>query len=156
MGRYSNAAAGNEELEKALVSIADGNSYVAEKSVTYTASGDGAQGALDLFSVEGDVLCYIVAVCKTNLAGATATIEVGVTGATAALIAQTTATDIDVNEGWLDASPSLAEANTPQWHVIGGGLDIIQTIATADVSAGEIDFYCFWKPLSSDGVVEGA
>lgn len=156
MSLYREASAGNLELEKALVSIAEGNTYMAEKAVTYAAATTGATGASTLFNVTGNVLCYIVAVCGTNLAGASATIEVGVTGATAALIAQTTGTDIDANEGWYDATPTLAEANTPQWHVIGGGLDIKQTIATAAVSAGQITYYCFWKPLSETGRVEAA
>ena len=85
-----------------------------------------------------------------------ATLEIGVAGATAALIAQTTAVDIDENDGWFAATPTLAVANTAQYHVIGGGLDIIQTVATADITAGRIVYYCYWKPLSDDGLVVAA
>lgn len=150
-------------LESVLRDLAANNAYVASKSVTFAGGTlndmgdyDGTGNPYTLFTVTGDVLVYIVAVCKTDLAGATATVEVGVTGATAALIAQTTATDIDVNEGWFAATPTLAVANTAQYHVIGGGLDVIQTVATANITAGEITYYCFWKPLSADGEVSAA
>lgn len=147
-------------LEAVLRELASGTPYRLKKSVTFaggTANDmgdfDGTGNPYTLFTVTGDVLVYIVPVCKTNLAGATATLEVGVTGATAALVAQTTATDIDVNEGWFAATPSLAVANTAQYHVVGGGLDIIQTAGTANITSGAVDYYLFWKPLSDDGLV---
>jgi hypothetical protein len=150
-------------LESVLRELAGTTPAVVKKSVTFaggTANNmgdyDGTGNPYTLFTVTGDVLAYIVAVCKTDLAGASATIEVGVTGATAALIAQTTATDIDVNEGWFAATPTLAVANTAQYHVIGGGLDVIQTVATANITAGAITYYLFWKPLSDDGLVVAA
>jgi len=117
---------------------------------------DGTGNPATLFTVTGDVQVMIVAVCKTTLVGATATIEVGVTGATASLLAATTATDLVVNEGWNDATPTLAEARTPQIHIIGGGLDIKQTVGVANITAGVIDYYCFYRPLSSDGMIESA
>ena len=36
------------------------------------------------------------------------------------------------------------------------GADIIGTVGTANITAGVIDFYCAWYPLSSDGQVEAA
>lgn len=117
---------------------------------------DGTGDPFTVFTVTGDVQVMVAAVCKTTLVGA-ATLELGVAGATAALLAQIAdATDLVVNMGWLDATPSLAEARTPQIHTIGGGLDIIGTVGTANITAGVIDFYCFWRPLSSDGLVEAA
>lgn len=150
-------------LESVLRDLAGNNAYIASKAVTFDGATTNDMGDLTgtgnpytLFSVDGDVLVYIVAVCKTNLAGSTATLEVGVTGATAALIAQTTATDIDANEGWFAATPSLAVANTAQYHVVGGGLDIIQTVGTADITSGAITYYCFWRPLSVGAQVKAS
>lgn len=117
---------------------------------------DGTGDPFTIFTVTGDVMAYVVGICKTDLAGASATLEVGVPGNTAILIAQTTATGIDQNMGWHDASVALAEGFTPQVHMIGGGLDIIGTVATANITAGVIDFYCFWRPLSEDGNVAAA
>lgn len=117
---------------------------------------DGTGNPATLFTVTGDVLVFIMGVCKTTLVGA-ATLEVGVTDATAALLPQiSNATTLVVNELYVDATPTLAEAFTPQFHGIGGGLDIIQTLGTANVTAGEIDYHCFWRPLSEDGNVVAA
>jgi len=157
----SSALTSDRGLESVLRDLAGNNAYKVKKSVTFdggTANdvGDltGTGNPATLFTVTGEVLAYIVPVCKTLLAGATATLEVGVTGATAALVAQTTATDIDADEGWFAATPTLAVANTAQYHVLG--LDVIQTVGTADITSGVIDYYLFWKPLSDDGNVVAA
>jgi hypothetical protein len=117
---------------------------------------NGTGNPATLFTVTGDVLVYLVGVCQTTLVGA-ATLEVGVTDATPALLAQiTNATTLAINEGWVDATPTLAEAFTPAHHIIGGGLDIIQTVGTTDITDGKITYHCFWRPLSSDGLVVAA
>ncbi len=128
----------------------------------YTFAGDGgAQGAIPLFTVTGDVEVEIFGVCKDSLtSGGAATIEVGVSGNTAALIPQATATDLINNEIWHDATPTttLESINTltSRRFVISNGQDIIKTIATADLTAGDVTFYCRWRPLSSDGNVVAA
>lgn len=118
---------------------------------------DGTSDPLTLFTVTGEVLVRIFGVCTTLLASAGGgTLEVGVTGNTAALIAQTTATDIDANEIWNDASPAVGTdtlANLTGPHIIVNGLDIIETVGTADITAGQIHYICLWRPLSPDGNV---
>jgi len=117
---------------------------------------DGDGDPFDIFKVTGDVQVMVIGICKTTLVGA-ATLEVGVTDATASILAQIAdATDLVENEHYSDATPTLAEGRTPQIHPIGGGLDIIGTVGTANITAGVIDFYCFWRPLSDDGLVEAA
>jgi len=123
----------------------------------FTADG-GAVGTFTPFRVTGTVLVQIFGVCTTLLTGATATVELGIAGNTAALIALTTATDIAAYEVWQDATPEanpgLVNVDGTRTFVIANGTDIIQTIATAAVTAGAIDYYCFWRPLSADGLVE--
>lgn len=117
---------------------------------------DGTNATFTLYTVTGEVLVRIFGVCTTLLAGATATLEVGVTGNIAALIAQTTATDIDANELWNDTSPAAGTetlANITGPHIIINGLDIIETVATADITSGQIRYICMWRPLSLDGSV---
>jgi hypothetical protein len=129
---------------------------VLRKSIAFDGgAGTGAQGAITLFSVTGTVRAFVTAFCTENLAGATATIEVGISGATATVIAQTTATDIDAGEVWHDASPdaSIEADSVSGGHIITNGADIIATIATADISDGELTFVCEWEPLSADGEV---
>lgn len=119
---------------------------------------DGTGNPATLFTVTGDVILRIIAVCKTNLAGATATLEVGLADNTAVLLAQTTATDIDANDIWHDATPdaSIELNSVAPSYIISGGQDVIQTVGTANITAGKIVYYCFWRPISDDGLVESA
>ena len=116
---------------------------------------DGALATFPIFTVTGDVLVWVGGMVKTTLVGA-GTLEVGIPNNTAILIAQVSdATTLAENELWHDATSVLGEAFTPQVHGIGGGLDISGISASVDITAGVIDFYCFWRPLSSDGNVVG-
>ena len=125
---------------------------------TTNARGDfgGTGTPLTLFTVTGEVLVRIFGVCTTLLASAAAgTVEVGVTGNTALLIALTTATDIDANEIWNDTTPAIGDtlANITGPFVIPNGLDIIETTGTGDITSGNIKYVCLWRPLSRNGVV---
>lgn len=137
---------------------------VESKTVTFdggTANGIGDEGGTNnpytLATVTGEILVSVLAVCTTNLAGATATLEVGTSKSTAAIIAQTTATDIDADEIWHDASPDTnVEAYTtaapvPKLFIVANGGDIITTVGTADITAGVIKFIFMWAPISEDG-----
>src|SRR3990167_4308760 len=120
---------------------------------------DGTQSAFTLFNVTGDVLVRIFGVCTVDLVGA-ATLEVGVAGNTAGLIAQVAnATTVDLNDIYNDATPAvgvdtLASVLGP--YVIVNGLNIIETTAVADITAGNIYYVCLFRPLSDDGFVEAA
>jgi len=142
----------------ALNSIADNiNSGLLDnkitKTITYVAGTTGAIGATTLCTVTGVVALSIFGVCSTNLAGAGATMEVGTAASTAGAIAQTTAVNIDANEIWHDASPdsSIELTSVILKNIITD--DVIQTIATAAVSAGVVTYYILWAPISADGNV---
>jgi len=113
----------------------------------------GTSDPLTLFTVTGDVLVRIFGVCTVSLTGATATLQVGVASNTAALIALTTATDIDAGQIWLDSTPSVGDslANLPGSFIIVNSANIIETVATADITAGNVYYNCLWRPLSPDG-----
>lgn len=128
----------------------------ATKSITYAAGTTGATGATTLFTVTGDVVVRVFAKCTSDLtSGGAATLEVGISGNTAALIAQTTATGIDSGEIWQDTSPASVMALAGQFTLVGG-TDIIQTIGTTTVSGGTLTYFCLWAPISSDGNVVAA
>ena len=119
----------------------------------------GDTGAYTIFTVTGDVVLEVFGVCNTTLTGATATIQLGVTGNTAVLIALTTGTDLLANEIWHDTTPTTTVeqiANTTRQFIVTNGQDAILTIATAALTAGDIDFYALWRPLSTDGNVVAA
>ena len=136
------------------------------KPTAFTGATDNTRGndggtsdPFTLFNVTGDVLVRIFGVCTVSLTGATATISVGVAGNTAGLIALETATEIDANGIYLSATQVsgvvlLATVTGP--HVIVNGLDIIETIGTADIETGNIYYICAWRPLSDDGFVQAA
>ena len=117
---------------------------------------DGAGNPATLFTVTGTCLVRILAKCTTTLTGASATLEVGTALDTDGLIANTTGTDIDVNEIWHDASPDNSiEAPTVLAQKIVSD-NIIQTVATADVTAGVIEYTAIWYPLTPDSSVVAA
>lgn len=117
-----------------------------------------AAAVTTLFSVTGDVMVKLFGICRAALTSAGAiTVEVGVSGNTAALIAQIAdAKDLIANEVWVDATPiatlEAAPAGVNDGFIVSNGQDIILT-PSGTFTAGVIDFHCSWKPLSVDGKV---
>lgn len=122
-----------------------------------TANARGNSGGTNdpytLFTVTGDVIVRIYGFVTVTLTGATATVSLGVTGNTAAFIAATTATDMAANDIWADATPTevgtIALSSVPGPFVIGNGTDIVEDVATANVTAGNIYYVCLWRPVAS-------
>lgn len=115
---------------------------------TFVENLTGDQAAHTVFTVTGDVKVSVWGQCKTNIVGA-GTMEMGIAGNTAALIAQIAdATDLDAGENWVDAAPETVSTQ-PGTFILNNGADIILTIGTADLTAGVVDFYCAWRPLSA-------
>lgn len=137
--------------------------FLVKKTITFAGGTTNAIGDHDgtgdpftIFNVTGDVLAIVLGICKTDLVGA-ATLSVGVTGNTASLLAQIAdTTTFDADMVWQDASPTYSEQLATSPDVIAGGRDIIGTVGAANITAGVIDFYCFYMPLSDDGVVAPA
>lgn len=112
-----------------------------------------------MFTAAGDVVMAIVGVVKTALTTSDAiTAEVGVAGATTAFIAQVAdATGLAQHEIWHDATPDATIENESVWvdKIVSNGQDVILT-TTGTVTAGSIDFYCRWYPLSAGATVVAA
>lgn len=128
------------------------------------ASGDmtGMNTGEILFTVTGDVFVKVgasVDVAVTSTSGTT-TMEVGVIGNTACLCVQDALdnTAFAIGDSWtLDtAADANGAAISSEWVLVGNGVDIILTIDTDDITAGEIDFYCQFIPMSADGAVVAA
>ena len=130
------------------------NDRVASKLVTFAGGTPNAIGDHDgtadpttLFTVTGQVNATVYGVCGLTLVGA-ATIEVGVAGSTASVIAQIAdATDLATGELYLDATPTTTVEALPAKQLIKA--DIIMTLASADITAGNITFYAIWEPVTS-------
>ena len=118
----------------------------------------GAAAAYTIFTVSGDILMNVFGLCQVTVTGA-GTIELGIVGNTASLIAQSTALDLIQYEIWEDATPTVANPGVvdafggSRQFVIANGVDVILTIGGAGVTAGDIDFHVFWMPLSTDGAL---
>jgi hypothetical protein len=121
-------------------------------TITFAAATTGSVGAHALATVTGTVAMQLFAVCSVNVAGA-GTIEVGTALSTAALIAQTTGTDIDANDLWHDASPDASIELTSVATVKIVNQNVIYTIATDTLTSGAVKFFMRWAPISSDGNV---
>jgi len=134
----------------------------ADKTITFdggTTNGigdiDGDGDPFTIFTVTGDVIVKVIGICTTSLVGA-GTLEVGVTGSTASILAQVAnTTTIDVgqiyHDATVDAKVELASVFVEK--IVAGGADIIGTSGSADITAGVIKFICLWKPLSEDSSV---
>lgn len=143
-----------------------------KKTITFDGGTTGAIGdeggaldPFDIFVVTGLIKCSLVGICTTDLvSGGGGTLEVGIAGNTAILGAQITATALDALELHLgDTTPATsfivgeenaAADNLPIYLL--NGTDIIGTVGTADITAGVIDYYLYWRPMSSDALVTAA
>jgi hypothetical protein len=112
--------------------------------------------AKTLFTVTGAVEAIVFGRVKTTPTSLGAlTLEVGIVGNTAAIIAQTALGHLVLNLPWVDASQANPHA-LPAALFIEAGADIILTTGTADAVLGEIELICLWKPISSNGKVAAA
>lgn len=114
----------------------------------------------EIFTVTGAVELEIIAECTKDVtSGGSATICLGVEGATNAFIADTVFSLIDVGEVWdtaVDGTTTKYGAATAMGLAkqrIFGGLDVGYEVKTAALTDGKIKFHCFWKPLNSTGAV---
>lgn len=129
---------------------------VASKALTFDGTTVGAVGASTLFTVTGTVVVRVFGVCGLTLVGA-ATLEVGISGATSVILAQIAdATSLATDEIYTDATPTTKVEPVPSQLIIGAGQDIIQTVGSVPITAGQLTYYCLWSPISSDGNVEAA
>lgn len=127
--------------------------------VTAGTAWETTSSPVSLFTVTGDVLVRVFGTVQTTVESAsnTGTLEVGVSGNTAVLLAQTTAdgTNLLAGVAWVDATATTKgkKATDGDWFVIAGGEDIILTVATNNMTAGAVTVYCEYIPLSDGATV---
>lgn len=147
------AISASQQIDANRRTITSNESFLSSSEWTFVGNATGDVGAHTLFTVTGDVLISVMATCQTSLTGA-ATIEVGVTGNTAGLLAQIAdATTLDAGEVWATDTATVGVIAIPTTKILAGGLDVILTIGSTDLTGGVVTFYCTWRPLSSDGDV---
>lgn len=135
--------------------------YLAPKVAAFDgAAGSGAVGTVALYTVTGAVLLRLICVCTESLVEAVGggTVEVGIAGATANLIAQTVSTAVDAGEVWHDNSPDseIEDISVMAGRVLGNGNDIILTVGAQAVTDGTLAFAAFWTPITAGASVVSA
>ncbi|MCK9461417.1 MAG: hypothetical protein M0R80_17440 [Proteobacteria bacterium] len=116
---------------------------------------DGTGNPLTLFTVTGTVAMKLFGRCTVDLAGAGGTVQIGTALSTAALIALTTGTDIKANELWHDATPdaSIELSSVLTEKIVNQ--NVIETVATANISSGNIQYVCLWRAITPGATVTG-
>lgn len=142
-----------QQIDANFRTISSNEAFVEESTWTFVENLTGNVAAHTVFTVTGNVLVSCFAVCDTSIVGA-GTMELGVAGNTAGLLAQiANATTLDDGDVWIDANTGVGAGAIPAMQVINDGADIILTIGAADLTAGVVDFYCLWRPLSAGSSV---
>lgn len=119
------------------------------KVVTFTgAAGNGAIGTVAIATMAGAIILNSAAAyCSVDLVGA-ATIEVGVANDTASILPQiAAATSLDSGMCWA-ATPDEGVALAVNQAVAG---NLILTVGSAAVTAGSIEIFIEYTPLTSTG-----
>lgn len=119
---------------------------------------------ITLWTVTGSILCRVYGVIGATAftsTGGTGTLEIGVTAATATLVAQGTVSggaQFPANAVWVDGTPTLrAEiltTSTAPWVLVNN--NIILTVATNSMTAGAVNLYLDWIPVGTATVVSGS
>lgn len=129
----------------------------ATKQVTFTAAGFEINTAVAVFTVTGNVMARAVGVVSTAIqadTGNDGTISLGVEDNVAILLPAVVAneTNFAIGDVWADAT-TTKEAdvleNGGNYVAIGNGEDIEINVLVEDITAGVIDLYVEWYPLSS-------
>jgi len=140
-----------------LTSLTVTNGYAGYSALSKTVTFVNTAADVNLFTVTGDVLIKLIAICDTSIASAAGcNLSVGVTGDLDDLIAVTTGTDLDAGNIWHDNAPDegFEWSSVIKEAIIANGLDIILDVETAkQVDSGVISFYLWWAPISSDGII---
>lgn len=128
-------------------------------TITFTGAASlGAVGNLPLFTITGQVIVLTVGgVVTTNLAGAGATLALGVTGSTSLFIGATTATTMLTTAAlWVSTTPTANGIALPA-AVSGNGTlietNLVGTVAVAAITSGVLRVDVWWAPWSANGAL---
>jgi len=111
-----------------------------------------------IFEVTGDVMVQVIGVVSGAITcgSATTVLNVGTTEAPTAILpaAIMNGTLFANTDVWVDATPAVDCEIMPSnnWFIVSHS-HIILFRDVDDIAGGAITFYCFWRPLSSDGNV---
>lgn len=149
------------------VPIQSNEAFIASKAITFDGTANkGAVETINLFTVTGPVVFWIVSHCTSTLISAGGgTIHVGYTGAVNALGSTIVASTFITNDFWTpDRSSGSVQIGTrgDSLQSLGGQFEfyvsqnITQSVNTATITGGTLTYYMHWRPLSSSASVVAA
>lgn len=134
----------------------DGTGIVTAMAVTPLTGG--VDGFTTLFNVSGSVIAALVAYSAVTPVGASGTLVAGTSGTTnlfhASLVATTITKRKAVDSTGL-VNQGTAVAKTPLMALFDGE-NIILTPAVANLTAGQLVYACYWRPLTPGSTVTAA
>src|SRR4030042_6000141 len=121
---------------------------------TFAAATTGATDEHVVFTVTGDVIAVVFGLVKTDLvSGGSATLQLETPSNDAVIIDATDVAGFTSPKVWVDTTPVEDIGALPSSYILSSGADIQLEIKVDTITSGVIDFYCLWRPLSSDGNV---
>lgn len=154
--------AAGEIVAQTLVPLANiatslGANYL-EVTVDFTSATWNTVATHEVLTVTGFCRIRLLIFCVTDVTGA-GSIQFGHQLDTDGYIASTTGTDIDQNECWFSATPSLNVLGSNILDIIpGNGQDVGYEITGAALTGGSLLVKCWWESLNGNNgsVVAGA
>jgi len=132
------------------------------RSVVEFDATHGPVGTVTVFTITGRVFIeQMTCFCSESLVSAgAATLIFGPIGNTAVMIASTTATGIDTDMWWANATP--VAGGTPSGKAAAAGAttananiavsaNLILTVGTADITDGTLTFDVWYEPITENG-----
>lgn len=114
-------------------------------------------GSKPLFTVTGDVIVRLIAICTTTVVtvGTAGTCSVGIAGNVAYMIPVTSGDALVAREIWHDTSPDseIELLSSMGEFTLSDGNDIALDLLSATFTSGAIRFICIWTALGNDSRV---
>lgn len=146
-----------------LEHIQSGQGNIATKRITFTAAAFEVSTTPTVFTVSGDVMARAWGIVRTAVesdSGNDGTLSLGVEDSAAALIAATTVNETNFAAGdvWTDNGTAQADiiAHSGEWVVIANSEQIEIAVGTEDMTAGVLDLYVEWRPVTPGSTVTAA
>lgn len=153
------ANADGSVLER-LEHLQSGQGNIVKKTLTFTATAFELSTTPTVFTVTGDVMARAWGIVRTAVesdTGNDGAISLGVEDSAAALIASTTVNETNFAAGdvWTDNGTAQADviALSGEWVVIANSEQIELAVATEDITAGVMDVFVEWRPISDGASV---
>ena len=132
------------------------------KTVTFTGAASAGQAAtnVSVFDITGRVFIHRFEIfCTTSLTegGATAQVSFGTGNISTKFVGATDSVNIDVNEWWVDTSPTV-DAETLTGGMLNQvvSVNIILRNTTQDTDGGVLVIDAYYEPSTDDGALVAA